>query len=90
MVRLIKGSFTTQGPFGEHLCLVLEPMRQPLWTVAWQIGAENVPALVFKPFLEQVLVGLDFLHSECHIIHTGKFLLIFLPIGILLALFNRS
>ena len=73
-VRVMKDSFTIQGPHGQHICLALEPMRQTLWTVPPYLGCTILPAPVFKPLLQLLLLGLDFLHSDCHIIHTGKYL----------------
>ncbi|KDE80352.1 serine/threonine protein [Aspergillus oryzae 100-8] len=62
-----------------HLYLVFEPLREPLWLLGKHLGSNGVPPAVLKPFLRLLLQGLDFLHSECHIIHTDlkadKFLL---------------
>ncbi|KAJ9388339.1 hypothetical protein DTO063F5_2670 [Paecilomyces variotii] len=69
-VRLVKENFSIQGPFGEHLCLVFEPLREPLWLLGRHLGSNGVPPAVLKPFLKLLLQGLDFLHSECHVIHT--------------------
>lgn len=49
-------------------------MREPLWLFRRRFGADKVtrPFLpVFKAYLRILLEGLDYLHSECHIIHTG-------------------
>ena len=72
-VRLVTESFVIPGPFGEHLCLVFEPLREPLWLLGKHLGSIGLPPIVLKAFLKLLLQGLDFLHSECHIIHTGKF-----------------
>ncbi|KAK3065179.1 hypothetical protein LTS18_007065 [Coniosporium uncinatum] len=48
-------------------------MREPLWLFRRRFGADKVahPFLpVFKAYLQILLEGLDYLHSECHIIHT--------------------
>lgn len=74
-VRLIQHSFTIPGPFGEHLGTVFEPLREPLWLLGRHLGTVGLPPTILKAFLKVVLQGLDFLHSECHIIHTGKLLL---------------
>ena len=71
-VRLIQESFTIPGPFGEHLGMVFEPLREPLWLLGRHLGTRGLPPIILKAFLKLVLQGLDFLHSECHIIHTGK------------------
>lgn len=71
-VRLIQESFTVAGPFGEHLALVFEPLREPLWVLGRHLGTVGLSPTLLKAFLRLVLQGLDFLHTECHIIHTGK------------------
>ncbi|OJI91261.1 hypothetical protein ASPTUDRAFT_916069 [Aspergillus tubingensis CBS 134.48] len=70
-VRLVEDSFEVQGILGDHLCLVFEPLREPLWVLGRRLGSTNgVPPQVLKAFLRVILTGLDFLHSECHVIHT--------------------
>lgn len=69
-IRLVTDSFTILGPGGEHVCLVFEPLREPLWLLGRHLGSNGVPSMVLKAFLKLLLQGLDFLHSECHIIHT--------------------
>lgn len=71
-VRLIQDSFTVSGPFGEHLCMAFEPLREPLWLLGRHLGTVGLPSTILKAFLKLVLKGLDFLHSECNIIYTGK------------------
>jgi hypothetical protein len=71
-VRVAKESFGIRGPLGEHTCLVFEPLREPLWLLGRHLGEVGVPPTVLKPFLKLLLQGLDFLHTECHIIHTGN------------------
>lgn len=70
-VRLINDSFTVPGPFGEHIVLVFEPLREPLWLLGRHLGQVGLSSTVLKPFMRVILQGLDFLHSERHIIHTG-------------------
>ncbi|OAQ84122.1 CMGC/SRPK protein kinase [Purpureocillium lilacinum] len=59
-----------------HLCLVMEPMREPLVTFRRRLGEANSTSLhatnvkLMKSILRQVLAGLDYLHSECRIVHT--------------------
>ncbi|KAH7312829.1 CMGC protein kinase [Rhexocercosporidium sp. MPI-PUGE-AT-0058] len=69
-VRTMLDSFEIPGQNGPHLCLVYEPMREPLWLFQrrWENGKIQ-PALL-KVYLRFLLRGLDYLHSECHIIHT--------------------
>ncbi|XMA15014.1 hypothetical protein WAI453_007805 [Rhynchosporium graminicola] len=69
-VRTMLDSFEAPGQDGPHLCLVYEPMREPLWLFQrrWEDG--KLPPALLKVYLRFLLRGLDYLHSECHIIHT--------------------
>lgn len=50
--------------------MVLEPLREPLWIYQQRFGGV-IPSGLLKIILQMILHGLDYLHSECHIIHTG-------------------
>ncbi|KAJ3549699.1 hypothetical protein NM208_g363 [Fusarium decemcellulare] len=72
-------AFSIDSPRGSsHLALVFKPMREPLWLFRRRLGGQNKitrPFLpVIKAYLQILLEGLDYLHSECHVIHTGKLL----------------
>ena len=71
-VRTMLDNFEAPGLDGPHLCLVYEPMREPLWLFQrrWENG--KLPPALLKVYLRFLLRGLDYLHSECHIIHTGE------------------
>jgi serine/threonine-protein kinase SRPK3 len=51
-----------------HLCLVFEPMREPLWVFRRLLaGEDRVTRLslpLIKTYLQILLEGLDYLHSE--------------------------
>ena len=70
-VRKLIDSFSIQGASGSHICLVFDPLREPLgkYCRRWRGGA--MPPQLFKIILQMILQALDYLHSECHIIHTG-------------------
>lgn len=70
-MRAVEDSFQIQGPFGEHICLVSEPLREPLWLLGRHLGVVELPPNVLRAFLKLLLKGSDFLHSEYHVIHTG-------------------
>ncbi|EHA18361.1 hypothetical protein ASPNIDRAFT_124073, partial [Aspergillus niger ATCC 1015] len=46
------------------------PLREPIWLLGRHLGSKGVPPQVLKAFLRVILCGLDFLHSECHVMHT--------------------
>lgn len=69
-------NFTVQGPDASHLCLVMDPMREPLWMTRRRIcGVDKVTAEmipIFKCYIHSMLAGLEYLHQDCKIVHTGK------------------
>ncbi|KAI9728115.1 MAG: hypothetical protein M1834_007831 [Cirrosporium novae-zelandiae] len=69
-VRKLLSSFNVEGPYGKHPCLVFEPLREPLWLYSTRFVDDVIPSDILKIILQMVLQGLDYLHSECHIIHT--------------------
>ncbi|KAI9705040.1 MAG: hypothetical protein M1836_006823 [Candelina mexicana] len=71
-VRTILDDFEVKGPFGTHVCLVYEPMREPLLLYQHRLLNGRVPLPLLKAHMVELLYGLDYLHSECHVVHTGK------------------
>ena len=72
-VRKMLDSFEVPGEEGPHLCLVYEPMREPLWIYKRRWVDRKIPLVLLKLYLKFILQGLDYLHSECQVIHTGEF-----------------
>lgn len=73
--RFLRGlvdSFKIEGTANKHTCLVFEPFREPLWLVKTRFHSNTIPADILKVVLREILHGLDFLHGECRIIHTGE------------------
>lgn len=71
-IRPLEDSFKVQGPHGSHEILVQVPVAKSL--VESQSTADDfvlAPSIV-KSSLKQVVSALDFLHSDAHVIHTGK------------------
>ena len=79
-VRTVLESFEIRGPYGNHMCLVYEPMREPIWLLQRRFPDDRYPSDLLKWTLKYVLSGLDYLHSECHVIHTGEFVVIMLTV----------
>jgi len=69
-VRSLLDGFQITGPHGKHACLVYEPMRESLWRFQHRFGHGRLPPTVLKVYVKVLLLGLDYLHSVCHIIHT--------------------
>uniref|UniRef100_A0A8C3SUT2 non-specific serine/threonine protein kinase n=1 Tax=Chelydra serpentina TaxID=8475 RepID=A0A8C3SUT2_CHESE len=53
-----------------HLCLVFELLGPSLRCLMRSHGAQGLPLPFVKKALQQVLEGLQFLHTNCRIIHT--------------------
>lgn len=70
-VRRLLDSFTIDGVSGTHLYLVLEPLREPLWLYYKRFVDGVIPSDLLKIIVRIILHGLDYLHSECRVIHTG-------------------
>lgn len=70
-LRPATDTFRIQGPDGVHPVLVYEAMREPIEMLQMRIGGSFAPDLL-KTTLGFILTGLDYLHSECNIVHTGK------------------
>lgn len=71
-VRTVLDSFEISGPHGMHVCLVYEPMRETLSLFQRRFKDGRFPSLLLKACIRLLLMGLDYLHSECQMVHTGK------------------
>ncbi|PYI03624.1 kinase-like protein [Aspergillus sclerotiicarbonarius CBS 121057] len=69
-IRRPLDSFTIEHGLSKHLSLVFEPLREPLWIYRERFIGDVIPSDVLKILLQMILHGLDYLHSECQVIHT--------------------
>ncbi|KAL6918397.1 hypothetical protein FSST1_009892 [Fusarium sambucinum] len=69
-IRKLSDSFTLQGTSSIHDCLVLEALREPLWLYRGRYIGGVVPPDILKILVQMILHALDYLHSECCVIHT--------------------
>lgn len=72
-VRTMSDSFETASVNGTHTCFVFEPMRESLWLLRSRLENRKFPLSLLKGYVELLLKGLDYLHSECHIVHSSRF-----------------
>lgn len=63
--------FTHTGPNGDHVCLVFDVLGHHLDFQAARYEDAKLPVRAVKMITRQLLLGLDFLHRECGVIHTG-------------------
>lgn len=63
-------NFPVYGPNGKHICLVFETMGENLLALIKKHDYRGMPLWMVKLITKQILIGLDFLHTKCKIIHT--------------------
>ena len=63
-------SFEHNGPNGTHVCMVFEVLGENLLGLIKRWNHRGIPMPLVKQITKQVLLGLDYLHRECGIIHT--------------------
>ncbi len=69
VVQLLN-SFLFRGPYGNHFCMVFEILGVNLLEVLKRYEYKGVPLNLAREISRQVLIGLDFLHRFCGVIHT--------------------
>ncbi|XP_059611566.1 SRSF protein kinase 3-like isoform X1 [Phlebotomus argentipes] len=69
IVRLLN-NFTVRGVNGVHTCLVFEALGCSLYKLIVKNNYQGLPLHLVRSVIKQMLQGLDYLHTKCHIIHT--------------------
>lgn len=72
LVLAVLDSFEVTGPDGTHNCLVFEPMRETLSLFQSRLKQQRLTVDLLRNYLVCMLNGLDYIHSECHVIHAGE------------------
>ncbi|KAF9102070.1 serine/threonine protein kinase, CMGC group [Mortierella sp. AM989] len=62
--------FMHRGPNGLHVCMVFEVLGENLLSVIKRYRHRGIPIHLVRQIVHQVLMGLDYMHRECGIIHT--------------------
>ncbi|KAF8649716.1 hypothetical protein AX16_005488 [Volvariella volvacea WC 439] len=63
-------SFSHQSPESAHVCIVFEPLGENLLALIERHKKKGVPTALVKWISHQVLLGLQYLHDECDLVHT--------------------
>ena len=63
-------SFLHQGPEAQHVCIVFEPLGENLLALIERNKKKGVPRSLVKVITRQILLGLEYLHDECDLVHT--------------------
>ena len=73
LIQTLLGSFEVKGLEGLYLYLVYPPIREPLSIYQRRFNDRKIPLPLIKTYIRALLTGLDYLHKECRIVHTGRF-----------------
>lgn len=72
-VRSVLDAFEVFSPDGyQHTCLIHEPLGTSLRELMEILPDRSLPEELLKTALRHILIALDFLHAEAHVIHTGS------------------
>ena len=63
--------FRHRGPNGTHVCMVFEVLGENLLGLIKRHQRKGVPQHLVRQIAKQVLLGLDYMHRCCGVIHTG-------------------
>lgn len=63
-------SFTHTLSSTAHICITFEPLGANLLSLIEKNRRKGVPPCVVKSIAKQVLLGLQYLHDECDLVHT--------------------
>lgn len=63
--------FRHKGPHGTHVCMVFEVLGENLLGLIKRHQRKGVPQHLVRQIAKQILLGLDYMHRCCGVIHTG-------------------
>ncbi|KAI8980816.1 kinase-like domain-containing protein [Pilobolus umbonatus] len=69
-VTAIVDHFMVNGRNGTHVCMTFEVLGENLLSLIKKYKSRGITSHVVKQIAKQMLLGLDYLHSTCGIIHT--------------------
>ncbi|KZV92420.1 kinase-like protein [Exidia glandulosa HHB12029] len=62
--------FRHRGPHGYHICMVFEVLGESLLGLIRRHQSRGVPLPLVRQIAKQVLMGLEYLHERCGMVHT--------------------
>ncbi|KAI0805371.1 kinase domain protein [Xylaria sp. FL0064] len=70
LIRTPIDEFQLKGPEGTHSCFVYKPMRETISQFQHRLQRPKLDLRLFKFYTYCLLLSLDYLHTECRLIHT--------------------
>ncbi|KAG9783905.1 hypothetical protein KCU88_g2949, partial [Aureobasidium melanogenum] len=69
-VRFMLDTFKVKSRGGEHLCIVYDVLREPIDMCMEKFPGRRFNSEKLRKLLPALLLGLDYMHSEAHVVHT--------------------
>ncbi|PSS37098.1 hypothetical protein PHLCEN_2v1064 [Hermanssonia centrifuga] len=69
-VKALSSSPSSSSSADVHICIVFEPLGENLLALIARHKQTGVPPALVKVITKQVLMGLQYLHEECQLVHT--------------------
>lgn len=69
ILRLLD-NFIHSGPNGDHIVMVFEVLGENLLALIKKYEHRGIPMIYVKQISKQLLLGLDYMHRRCGVIHT--------------------
>lgn len=73
-VRTAFDQFSIHRSGVSYLCLVQKPMWDSFGDLLYRNPTRRFTLPLLKAGLSQVFLALDYLHTQCHLVHTGRFI----------------
>jgi len=73
----LRDHFYHEGPNGKHICIVTELLSEDLTSFSRRWKYDRIPQPLAKVITRQIILGLDYLHNSCGILHTGAYIIQF-------------
>lgn len=73
VIRTLLDDFYIDGPEDKHQCLVHPPLWDSVLNLVRRSPVERLPSQMVAFTLYRLFMALDYLHTECQVIHGGLF-----------------
>nr|KAK5440830.1 hypothetical protein LTR18_007434 [Exophiala xenobiotica] len=69
-IRFMRDTFKIKNRQGEHLCIVYDVLREPIDACMEKFPGRRFNSEKLRKLLPALLQGLDYLHTQCGVVHT--------------------